>query len=104
MHSFFSSFARFYVKTPIHYFISVMLAYEGPLAETNYSRQKAKEMAKKFIPGVFLKMISNEKLQNVSGELCSVCGDVASGIHYSVAACNGCKTFFRRVVLEVREN
>ncbi|CAA90291.1 Nuclear Hormone Receptor family [Caenorhabditis elegans] len=63
-----------------------MLAYEGPLAETNYSRQKAKEMAKKFIPG----------------ELCSVCGDVASGIHYSVAACNGCKTFFRRVVLENR--
>ncbi|CAI4227361.1 unnamed protein product [Auanema sp. JU1783] len=40
--------------------------------------------------------------QFVPGELCVVCGDAASGIHYAVAACNGCKTFFRRVVLENR--
>ncbi|CAD6189313.1 unnamed protein product [Caenorhabditis auriculariae] len=57
-------------------------------AETIIARQKAKELAKKFIPD--------------AGELCCVCGDVASGIHYSVPACNGCKTFFRRVVLENR--
>ncbi|PIC19521.1 hypothetical protein B9Z55_025045 [Caenorhabditis nigoni] len=63
-----------------------MLAFESPIAESSYSRQKAKDLAKKFTPG----------------ELCTVCGDVASGIHYSVAACNGCKTFFRRVVLENR--
>ncbi|KAL3080054.1 hypothetical protein niasHT_034612 [Heterodera trifolii] len=35
-------------------------------------------------------------------ELCSVCGDLASGIHFSVLSCNGCKTFFRRVVIENR--
>ncbi|EGT46692.1 CBN-NHR-17 protein [Caenorhabditis brenneri] len=63
-----------------------MLAYDSPLSDSNYSRQKQKDLNKKFIPG----------------ELCTVCGDVASGIHYSVAACNGCKTFFRRVVLENR--
>ncbi|KAL3076909.1 hypothetical protein niasHT_039689 [Heterodera trifolii] len=35
-------------------------------------------------------------------ELCSVCGDLAFGIHFSVLSCNGCKTFFRRVVIENR--
>uniref|UniRef100_A0A914UYW2 Uncharacterized protein n=1 Tax=Plectus sambesii TaxID=2011161 RepID=A0A914UYW2_9BILA len=38
----------------------------------------------------------------IPGTPCAVCGDLASGIHYSVASCNGCKTFFRRVVADNR--
>ncbi|XP_078404933.1 oxysterols receptor LXR-alpha isoform X2 [Cetorhinus maximus] len=36
----------------------------------------------------------------LGNELCSVCADKASGFHYNVLSCEGCKGFFRRSVIK----
>ncbi|KAH7695147.1 Protein NHR-1 d, partial [Aphelenchoides avenae] len=34
------------------------------------------------------------------GMLCVICADLANAYHYGVASCNGCKTFFRRTIVD----
>nr|AJQ31806.1 liver x receptor alpha isoform 1 [Tachysurus fulvidraco] len=36
----------------------------------------------------------------LGNEVCSVCGDKASGFHYNVLSCEGCKGFLRRSVIK----
>ncbi|CAG9530168.1 unnamed protein product [Cercopithifilaria johnstoni] len=43
-------------------------------------------------------LASLDSNQEDDNNLCAICGDKASGNHYSVPSCEGCKGFFRRTI------
>ncbi|CAB3400241.1 unnamed protein product [Caenorhabditis bovis] len=68
------------------------------------SRKEIRKSSEKLIQNGDIQIVTFRNLpSNVCPSVCSVCGDRASGYHYEVPSCNGCKTFFRRTVLSQRK-
>lgn len=70
-------------------------APESPMTQNNFVGTATSEEIKAKI-----NEMASKSMNNGSALPCKVCGDEASGFHYGVDSCEGCKGFFRRCITQ----
>lgn len=72
---------------------SSMITSSNPTSESPSAASSANRQNRASVPG-------KPRGATYDGNVCMVCSDRASGFHYGVLACEGCKGFFKRVCKE----